>query len=154
MIEIPITPGVEIRFGRERIGPKSDLEAQKRKTSFYLIDDPRVSKAHFRIYTIVYDVNKMNEFPPQIYCGDLESTNGTFLNGVCIGKLGDDKMGHLLCDGDVVEIKPDWQFEFRQSIKNAIPKGPKEIEDIKVCNVTGLSILYSQCFSISRNNFR
>jgi len=99
-------------------------------------------------------MKQMDEFPPQIYCGDLESTNGTFLNGVCIGRLGDEKIGHLLCDGDVVEIKPDSQFEFHQSIKRPSPKSPKELEDIEVRDAASLRTSTYEVLSNSRNDFK
>jgi hypothetical protein len=58
----------------------------------------------------------MPDFPPLIYCQDLESFNGTYVNGKLIGKITQEKIGHLLCDGDVIEIRPDWKFRFHQDI--------------------------------------
>lgn len=49
-----------------------------------------------------------------MYCEDLESTNGTHVNGTCIGMIGTERVGFLLTDGDVVHIKPSWQFRFEQ----------------------------------------
>jgi hypothetical protein len=80
----------------------------------YPIVDPRVSKRHFRIYSVIYEKAKHDEFPPLVYCEDLESTNGTYVNDSCIGMLGIERVGHLLNDGDVVEIKPSWRFKFHQ----------------------------------------
>lgn len=73
-----------------------------------------MSKKQFRIYSIVYDPTNLDEIQPLVYCEDLESTNGTFVNNECIGKFGMEKRGHLLIDGDIIEIKPHWKYRFRQ----------------------------------------
>lgn len=49
-----------------------------------------------------------------IYCEDLESSNGTYVNGFLIGIMGNERIGHLLSDGDVIEIRPYWKFCFSQ----------------------------------------
>lgn len=49
-----------------------------------------------------------------MYCEDLESVNGTWVNDTLIGKLGSPKKGYLLSDGDVILVKPHWAFRFRQ----------------------------------------
>lgn len=82
--------------------------------SQWIIQDPHVSKQHLRIYSVVYDKSKLAEIPPLVYCEDLESTNGTFVNGQCIGRVSGEMRGYLLSDGDVVEIKPHWRFMFHQ----------------------------------------
>jgi len=56
----------------------------------------------------------LSDFPPLIYCEDLESSNGTYVNDVLIGKITQERIGHLLCDGDEIEIRPLWKFRFRQ----------------------------------------
>ncbi|KAF7957606.1 hypothetical protein EAE96_003180 [Botrytis aclada] len=80
----------------------------------FSIDSAIVSKQHFRIYTIIYDTEKLEEYPPSIYCEDLESRNGTYVNNVLIGIVGNERIGHLLVDGDLIEIRPDWKFRFHQ----------------------------------------
>ncbi|KAI9646988.1 hypothetical protein NHQ30_004989 [Ciborinia camelliae] len=57
---------------------------------------------------------KLDEYPPSIYCEDLESRNGTYVNDTLIGILGNERIGHLLVDGDLIEIRPDWKFRFHQ----------------------------------------
>ena len=80
-----------------------------------------VSKQHFRIYSITYD-NKDDEpntkslLPPFIYCEDLESRNGTYVNDVLIGIMGRERTGYLLSDGDVIEIRPYYRFRFHQPV--------------------------------------
>ncbi len=67
-----------------------------------------------------------------VYCEDLESTNGTFVNGHCIGSFGQERIGYLLSDGDVVEIRPRWRFQFRQlSVQRATEKNRNELEGMK-----------------------
>jgi len=80
----------------------------------WIISDPRVSKNHFRLYSVVYDPTNLNEIQPLIYCEDLESTNGTYINNECIGICGVENRAHLLDDGDIIEIKPFWKYRFCQ----------------------------------------
>ncbi|TGO46114.1 hypothetical protein BCON_0344g00060 [Botryotinia convoluta] len=80
----------------------------------FSIDSVIVSKQHFRIYTIIYDTEELDKYPPSIYCEDLESRNGTYVNNVLIGIVGNERIGHLLVDGDLIEIRPDWKFRFHQ----------------------------------------
>ncbi|TEY77228.1 hypothetical protein BOTCAL_0057g00180 [Botryotinia calthae] len=80
----------------------------------FSIDSVLVSMQHFRIYTIIYDTEKLDEYPSSIYCEDLESRNGTYVNNVLIGIVGNERIGHLLVDGDSIEIRPDWKFQFHQ----------------------------------------
>lgn len=41
--------------------------------------------------------------------------NGTYVNDVLIGILGNERIGHLLADGDLIEIRPHWKFRFNQA---------------------------------------
>ncbi|KAG4440423.1 hypothetical protein IFR05_004067 [Cadophora sp. M221] len=74
---------------------------------------PYVSKRHFRIYSVIFDRSDPS-VQPLIYCEDLESTNGTYVNGVCIGMIGRERVGHLLCNGDIIEVRPHWRFQLHQ----------------------------------------
>ncbi|KAJ8064571.1 hypothetical protein OCU04_006900 [Sclerotinia nivalis] len=98
---IPISAKGFLHVGRD---PKCDFS----------IDSIIVSKQQFRIYAIIYDAEKLDDYPPSIYCEDLESMNGTYVNDVLIGILGNERIGHLLTDGDLIEIRPDWKFRFNQ----------------------------------------
>ena len=87
--------------------PGSDLDSQ------HAIPDERVSKQHFRIYSVIYEA-KSTDLPPLVYCEDLESFNGTYVNDVLIGEIARERVGRLLCDGDLIEIRPFWKFRFYQ----------------------------------------
>lgn len=91
--------------------------------SQFIIADFCVSKKHFRIYSIIYEQSELDRIQPLIYCEDLESTNGTFVNDECVGKAGTERRGHLLIHGDVIEIKPHWKYYFQQQHK------PPETDD-------------------------
>ncbi|TAQ83849.1 hypothetical protein B7494_g7825 [Chlorociboria aeruginascens] len=103
-----------------------------------VIKDDRVSKQHIRIYSIIYDrdSDESSRLPPLIYCEDLQSVNGTYVNGTLIGMLGREKVGHLLCDGDVIEIGPHWKFTFRQPLQQQTCRSNVQEEDIKYFNDT------------------
>lgn len=104
-----------------------------------MIHDDRVSKKHFRIYSIIYEQKKNHEtqtpeLPPLIYCEDLESSNGTYVNDILIGIMGKEKIARLLCDGDVVEIRPSWKFTFHQSNHHMIFPTSTQTRDMAVCD--------------------
>ncbi|KAE8446107.1 hypothetical protein EG329_012478 [Mollisiaceae sp. DMI_Dod_QoI] len=120
-MELPIYAEKELCIGR--------LNEEKYTSSFF-IPDPRVSKRHFRIYSVIYDKEKFDEFQPLVYCEDLESTNGTYVNDTCIGMIGCERIGHLLTHGDVVEIRPDWRFRFHQASETAISQDLTQLEDL------------------------
>ncbi|TGO31008.1 hypothetical protein BPAE_0002g01010 [Botrytis paeoniae] len=90
----------------------------------FSIDSVIVSKQHFRIYAIIYDTAKLDKYPPSIYYEDLESRNGTYVNNVLIGIVGNERIGHLLVDGDLIEIRPDWKFRFHQPRSRMISDKP------------------------------
>ncbi|CZT13325.1 related to myosin light chain kinase 2 [Rhynchosporium graminicola] len=74
---------------------------------------PFVSKLHFRIYSVIFDKTDPS-VQPLIYCEDLESRNGTYVNGLCIGMIGRERLAYLLSHGDVIEVRPNWRFKFHQ----------------------------------------
>ena len=98
----------------------------------YVLGDDTVSKQHFRIYSIIYERDNLHEFPPLIYCEDLESTNGTWVNDICIGIICRERVGHLLSDGDVIEIKPNIRFQFHQSIHQLELRTKEHFRDFEV----------------------
>lgn len=75
-----------------------------------------VSKQHFRIYSILFDDMEKSHQPPLIYCEDLESRNGTYVNNSLIGMLNKPMGAYLLSDGDTIRIPPFWSLTFKQSI--------------------------------------
>jgi hypothetical protein len=97
-----------------------------------VIADTRVSKHQLRIYSIIYEKNDPLKVPPLVYCEDLESINGTYVNGALIGRITHEKIGHLLCDGDLIEIKPLWKFRFHQTIPESVVRSRGEWDDLKV----------------------
>ena len=99
--------------------------------SRHAIMDNRVSKQHFRVYSIIYEANS-SDFPPLIYCEDLESSNGTYVNDVLIGKITHERIGYLLCDGDVVEIRPLWRFRVHQRDHQLITRSKGLWSDLEV----------------------
>jgi hypothetical protein len=123
----------------ERIGmPIVTLEILLlRRSSTFDIPDPlrQVSKQHFRIYSVIYEKEKC-EVPPLVYCEDLESTNGTYVNDVLIGQICRERIGYLLSDGDIIEIRPSWRFQFRQPNHNITYIEKSQRADIQVCAVT------------------
>ncbi|KAI9736871.1 MAG: Meiosis-specific serine/threonine-protein kinase mek1 [Claussenomyces sp. TS43310] len=80
------------------------------------LDDQLVSKSHFRIYSIVYDPDDPFQYPPLIYCEDLQTINGTYVNNTLIGKMGSETSTYLLSDGDTIFIRPHWAFSFHQLV--------------------------------------
>ncbi|KAG0648580.1 Serine threonine-kinase Chk2 [Hyphodiscus hymeniophilus] len=115
--ELALYPNLEFIVGRES---RHEPPTYGKTVLEFAIYDGRVSKRHFRIYSIIYEQKsnsntQSDTFPPLVYCEDLESSNGTYVNEVLIGMIGTEKTAHLLCDGDVISIRPSWQFTFHQS---------------------------------------
>lgn len=106
-----------------------------RRHSEWTIEDTRVSKEHFKIYTIIYEKKNPGEeskYQPFVYCEDLQSTNGTYVNHVLIGQICLEKIGYLLTDGDIIEIKPSWRFLFHQSVLDTPERNQHEVIDMHV----------------------
>lgn len=128
---------MEIRIGRES-HIQSPTSTSRKTVKNYEIHDGRVSKSHFRIYSIIYELKKVYDtetesLPPLVYCEDLESSNGTYINGNLIGIMGKEKVAHLLCDGDVIEIRPSWKFRYHQSNHQMIFPTSAQSKDMEVC---------------------
>lgn len=68
-----------------------------------------MSRNQCEIYAILYEPGISH-----VYVRDRKSRNGTHVNGTCIGNAEKISSGYLLSDGDVVEIRPYWQFSFKQ----------------------------------------
>ncbi|TVY16057.1 Meiosis-specific serine/threonine-protein kinase mek1 [Lachnellula arida] len=100
------------------------------KRSNHLIPDSRVSKRHFRIYSIIYEAGR-SDLPPLVYCEDLESSNGTYVNDGLIGIIGQERRGFLLNDGDIIEIRPGWTFQFHQSVHDIVTRDIAELNDLQ-----------------------
>ncbi|PFH60566.1 hypothetical protein XA68_10771 [Ophiocordyceps unilateralis] len=66
-----------------------------------------VSRRHCEIYVVVYD-----EFDSNVYVRDRNTRNGTFVNNVRIGTGPGISPSHLLQDGDVIDIHPNWTMTY------------------------------------------
>ena len=89
------------------------------KASQYVVDDPVVSNKHLRIYSVVYDTDKVNDVATLVYAEDL-SRNGTFWNGSLIGKGNG---GFLLSDEDTLRVSARTIFVYRKIL-------PTDSEDL------------------------
>jgi pSer/pThr/pTyr-binding forkhead associated (FHA) protein len=107
------------------------------KRSNCLVPDSRVSKQHFRIYSIIYEEGRI-DLPPLVYCEDLESSNGTYVNDVLIGIICRERRGFLLNDGDIIEIRPSWKFQFHQLIHDTVSRDSTELSDLEVLQLSFL----------------
>ena len=68
---------------------------------------------------IMYEDSECATFPPMFYCEDLNSLNGTYVNQNLIGSQKRAGSPFLLSDGDTISVKPDWTFEFKQSVEES-----------------------------------
>ena len=116
-----------------------------------VIEDDRVSKQHFRIYSILYDKESRPDDPPLIYCEDLQSCNGTYINDVLIGNINCEKVGHLLSDCDVIEIRPYWKFRFHQPVHQSVTLDKALTLDLEVqVAIYSFCSSHSSPFSVSK----
>lgn len=85
--------------------------SERNASSYALADDDShtVSRNHCELYVVVYDPSAKH-----VYVRDRKSLNGTYVNNRLIGVGPEICAGHLLEDGDVIEIRPHWSFLFRQ----------------------------------------
>ena len=82
-------------------------------SSQWIVNDPRISNRHAKIYSIVFDQSQKDGIRPLVYAEDL-SSNGTYWNGLFIGR------GHgavLLSDGDELRLSPKNILVFRTTVK-------------------------------------
>lgn len=118
----------------------------------YSIPDIHVSKVHFRIYSVIYDDKESKEeskVDPLIYCEDMDSSNGTYVNKHIIGMQGRESPGWLLTDGDVINIRPYWKFRFSQPITKDTPDVAaleKDKDNMAVCR---LLLVWNSCLSFT-----
>ncbi|KAI6716316.1 hypothetical protein PZA11_002612 [Diplocarpon coronariae] len=62
---------------------------------------------------------------------DLESTNGTYVEGDCIGMIGRERVARLLHHGDLIELRPSWRFRLYQPphvLTTGIQGKPEDLE--------------------------
>ncbi|PBP17589.1 serine/threonine protein kinase [Diplocarpon rosae] len=127
--EVSIYAGNTITFGRDDDRPETDTDGKR----FIPLEDEHpvyISKEHFRIYSVVFDP-KDRRVQPLIYCEDLESTNGTYVGGDCIGMIGRERVARLLHHGDLIELRPSWYFRLYQPphvLTTEIKGKPEDLE--------------------------
>lgn len=94
---------MQVRLPR-RAGSRRRRRADGRRSLFISNDASNVvSHHHCEVYVVVYD-----EAVSHVYVRDRKSSNGTFVNDVCIGSAADASPGYLLEDGDAIGIRPYW----------------------------------------------
>ncbi|KAI0128462.1 kinase-like domain-containing protein [Xylariales sp. AK1849] len=83
------------------------------RTNSICVDHPYVSRVHFEIYSVLFEVDVVNQpYQPMIYVRDRQSLSGTSVNGHLIGsKTHGISPGYLLSQGDVIDIGPYWRFQ-------------------------------------------
>ncbi|KAM3518932.1 hypothetical protein NHJ13051_007853 [Beauveria bassiana] len=98
--EIALSDRVILKIGRDQLA-----------NSFLIGQDAEnyVSRKHCEVYVVLYELGISH-----VYVRDRKSYNGTFVNGLCIGDSHRMSPGYLLTDGDIIEIRPYWQFLFKQ----------------------------------------
>ncbi|KGQ07621.1 Meiosis-specific serine/threonine-protein kinase me k1 [Beauveria bassiana D1-5] len=98
--EIALSDRVILKIGRDQLA-----------NSFLIGQDAEnyVSRKHCEVYVVLYELGISH-----VYVRDRKSCNGTFVNGLCIGDSHRMSPGYLLTDGDIIEIRPYWQFLFKQ----------------------------------------
>ncbi|KAM3463035.1 hypothetical protein NHJ6243_003650 [Beauveria neobassiana] len=98
--EIALSDRVILKIGRDQLA-----------NSFLIGQDAEnyVSRKHCEVYVVLYELGISH-----VYVRDRKSCNGTFVNGLCIGDSHRMSPGYLLTDGDIIEIRPYWQFMFKQ----------------------------------------
>lgn len=103
-----------------------------------LIGCVNVSEQHARIYSLQYDPDAEEGAGSNslVYCEDLQSTNGTWLvskaRQVLVGRAGSSHSARLLNDGDIIRIKPDYEFVFRQEIQREMDLNELQIAETQV----------------------
>ncbi|KAI0816306.1 kinase-like domain-containing protein [Xylaria sp. FL0064] len=94
-LDISLFPGQPIRVGRDV--EQNDIS----------ILHPNVSRWHLAIYSIEYEENAK----PLVYVRDYNSLCGTYVDGSCPRSTRvSPSSGYLLSQGDIICIKPYWEF--------------------------------------------
>ncbi|KAJ4391330.1 hypothetical protein N0V93_004947 [Gnomoniopsis smithogilvyi] len=92
-----ILPGQTLKFGRDT------------QSNDYSFDSIEFSRNHLEFYSIIID----EEAESMVYVRDRQSANGTFVNGILIGRGNGITPGRLLEHRDVVTSKANWHFRVR-----------------------------------------
>ncbi|KAK6950173.1 hypothetical protein Daesc_008499 [Daldinia eschscholtzii] len=89
------------------------------------INHPNVSRNHFVIYSIIYDLNDVQKQPYLVYVRDCKSLEGTYVGKKCIGSKEDDApRGFYIGKDVVITVKPYWRFRvsllYHTELKNPL----------------------------------
>ncbi|KAI1484002.1 kinase-like protein [Daldinia eschscholtzii] len=112
-LDIPLFPGRAISVGRDHHA--NDIS----------INHPNVSRHHFVIYSIIYDLNDVQKQPYLVYVRDCKSLEGTYVGKKCIGSKEDDApRGFYISKDVVITVKPYWRFRvsllYHTELKNPL----------------------------------
>lgn len=68
---------------------------------------------------------------PVVYVRDRQSANGTFVNGILIGRGNGVTPGWLLEHGDIVSSGADWRFKVKLLKRNRVPLSDLQLAEAK-----------------------
>ncbi|KAI1467132.1 kinase-like protein [Daldinia caldariorum] len=98
-LDVPLLPGRAITVGRDH--HVNDIS----------INHPNVSRNHFVIYSIIYELNDIQKQPHLVYVRDCNSLEGTYIDQKCIGNKKDGAaQGFYISRDVVIMVKPYWRF--------------------------------------------
>ncbi|KAI0115279.1 kinase-like protein [Daldinia grandis] len=98
-LDLPLLPGRAINVGRDH--HVNDIS----------INHPHVSRKHFVIYSVIYDLNDVQKQPYLVYVRDCQSLEGTYVNEICIGnKEKGAAHGFYISRDVIVTVQPYWKF--------------------------------------------
>lgn len=97
--------------------------------SDFVLEDTTVSRNHLDFYSIMID----EETEPVVYVRDRQTANGTFVNGILIGRGSGVTPGRLLEHGDIVSGGTDWHFSVKLLKMNRVPLSDIQMTEAKVC---------------------
>ncbi|KAI8964141.1 kinase-like protein [Daldinia sp. FL1419] len=98
-LDLPLLPGQAISVGRDH--HVNDIS----------INHPCVSRKHFIIYSVIYDLNDVQNQPFLIYVRDQRSLEGTYVDEECIGsKVKGAAQAKYISQDVEISVKPFWRF--------------------------------------------
>ncbi|KAI6092382.1 kinase-like protein [Hypoxylon rubiginosum] len=98
-VDVPLFPGRSVAVGRNH--HENEIS----------INHPNISRQHFLIYSVVYDLQAVQTQPPMVYVRDRQSLGGTYVDGHCIGeKAKGASRGFYLSKDVEISIRPYWKF--------------------------------------------
>lgn len=85
------------------------------------------------------------------YCEDLETLNGTDVNGTTIGSRSTPGAPFLLTHGDKIFVQPNWNFVFKQNVGSTVVELKDVQREDSLVSIFKTSVMYSLTFaSISK----